>query len=115
MEQKQGEGVQTEPETVKEDQIDEDMDKFSQWMVNFRDNLPYNKTRYLMIVGFTMLVLLVVYLGYAYGGLKMCTQVGGILDSDYICQLKSTSQSLKDSVGQPFILPNITIGERGLS
>jgi len=108
--------AETTEKNSNEDQTEEDMDKFTQWMVDFRDNLPYNKTRYIMIIGFIILVLLVVYVGYAYGGLKMCTQVGGILDSDYICQLEFTSQSSnKDNVGMPFIVPNITIGERGLS
>jgi len=97
----------------KEDE-DEDMAGFTDAMLKFREELPYNKRRYIMIIGFSILVLLVVYLGYAYGGLKMCTQVGGILDNTYTCQLGFASPSNNfDKVGQRFIVPNVIINSSG--
>ena len=44
-----------------------------------RDKLmPYQ--RYIMIVGLTILILLVVYLGYARGALDVCNDLGGRLE-----------------------------------
>ena len=40
--------------------------------------MPYQ--RYIMIVGFIILVLLVVYLGYARGALDVCNDLGGRLE-----------------------------------
>ena len=40
--------------------------------------MPYQ--RYIMIVGFTILILLVVFLGYARGALDVCNSLGGRLE-----------------------------------
>lgn len=42
---------------------------------------PYQ--RYIMIVGFTILVLLVVYMGYARGALDVCNDLDGRLEIDW--------------------------------
>tara|TARA_R100000750_G_C2317183_1_gene84864 strand:- start:555 stop:869 length:315 start_codon:yes stop_codon:yes gene_type:complete len=41
--------------------------------------------RPIMIWGFIILVLLVVFLGFAFGGLKVCNQLDGLLDSKFKC------------------------------
>ncbi len=45
--------------------------------------MPYH--RYIMIGGFTILIFLVVFLGFAYGGMKVCSQLDGILDNKFKC------------------------------
>ena len=93
----------------KDDEAQEFIDSLAKW----RDELPSNKIRYTMIVGFTILILLVVYLGYAYGIAKVCGQVGGTIVKGLTClpDLNQTTQSVQtfDSVGMPFRIPNITI------
>jgi len=97
-----------EVETYNEDKVTDDI---REWLIKFRDDLPYNKRRYIMIIGIIILAMLVVYLGYAYGGLKVCSNLDGILDSDFICHLDSNPQQQFNSVGMPFNIPNITIGK----
>ena len=55
-------------------------DTFIEWLVEWRNNLPYNKIRYIMIVGFTILIILVVFLGYARGALDVCNDLDGRLE-----------------------------------
>ena len=45
--------------------------------------LPYK--RQIMITGFIILVLLVVFMGFALGGLKVCSDLDGLLDSEFKC------------------------------
>ena len=45
--------------------------------------LPYK--REIMIVLFIILILLVVFLGYAFGGLRVCTDLDGLLDDKFKC------------------------------
>jgi len=89
---------------------DDDFEKnFGKYITKWRDDLPYNRKRYIMIIGFTILVMLVVYLGYAYGGLKVCSQLDGILDSNFTCHPYYNPTSELDAVGMPFVIPNISI------
>ena len=62
-------------------------DSFSDWADNIRERLmPYHK--YIMIVGFTILILLVVFLGYARGALDICNDLGGRFEIDNIVKVK---------------------------
>ena len=45
--------------------------------------LPYK--RQIMIAGFIILILLVVFLGFALGGLKVCSDLDGLLDDKFKC------------------------------
>ena len=83
-------------------------------MDKIRDKLePYK--RYIMIGGFTMLILLVVYLGYARGSLDVCNDLGGRLEVgwDIHCQPghydTPPAQEGVDAVGQRFVIPDIII------
>ena len=55
-------------------------DSVAEWLREWRDNLPYNQRRYVLIVGFTLLILLVVFLGYARGAWDVCSDLGGKMD-----------------------------------
>lgn len=71
--------------------------------------MPYK--RYIMIIGFTLLILLVVFLGFAVGGLKVCEDLDGVLDADFKCHpnYKPNETKVLPS-GQPFDLQiNLTI------
>ncbi|KKM60432.1 hypothetical protein LCGC14_1541860 [marine sediment metagenome] len=69
---------------------------------------PYQ--RYIMIVGFTILIILVVYLGYARGALDVCNDLGGRLEvgREIVCHPSQyTPQApLNDST---FIVPRLSI------
>ena len=87
-------------------------DTITECLVEWKNNLPYNKKRYIMIVGFTILIFLVVFLGYAYGGMKVCSNLDGLLDSEFKCHpnyYTNLTQTNIDMVGQSFTLPNYTI------
>jgi len=73
------------PEKVHIDTTDQEADdNLSETLDNFRQRMaPYQ--RYIMIVGLIILILLVVYLGYAMGGLKVCRDLDGLLDSKFKC------------------------------
>lgn len=91
---------------------DEEIDRSWKELQKFRDNLPYNYKRYTMIIGFTILVMIVVWLGYAYGGLKVCSQLDGVLDSDFICHPNYAPPiNNVNNVGMPFTIPNIIVDE----
>lgn len=66
------------------DGIGEELEKFRQKF------MPYQ--RYIMIVGIIILIFLVVFLGYAYGGLKVCSDLDGLLDSKFKCHPNYTPQ-----------------------
>lgn len=71
----------SDPEVT--DNIGEELDKFK------RKLMPYH--RYIMIIGIIVLILLVVFLGYAYGGLKVCADLDGLLDSKFKCHPNFTA------------------------
>lgn len=78
-------------------------EELTQWFNDIRDRMdPYR--RYIMIGGFIILITLVVYLGYALGGLRVCADLDGLLDSEFKCHPDFINQQrLKmDAVGQPF-------------
>ncbi len=89
-----------------EEGMDETIEKLQAW----RDELPYNKKRYTMIVLFTVLILIVVYMGYAYGGLKVCTSMDGVFDQlRFECHPSEYEPSKFNDVGMPFTAPSIPI------
>lgn len=57
--------------------ITEGMDKTMRFL------MPYH--RYIMIGGIIILIMLVVFLGFAYGGLKVCRDLDGLLDDRFQC------------------------------
>lgn len=78
-------------------------------LFKWRDELPYNKKRYIIITLFTTLIMLVVFLGIAYGGMKVCSDLDGILDSTFKCHPNFyTQQRQFDAVGMPFTILNVT-------
>lgn len=73
---------------------------------------PYQK--YIMIVGILMLIMIVVFLGYAYGGMKVCSELDGILDDKFKCHpyiLNQTQKIYLYGVEPLWVIPNITIEE----
>ena len=100
----------TEPEqnnnnTAKEDdfkELNKLRDKFMPWR------------REIMIVGILILIALVVFLGFAYGGMKVCSELDGILDDKFKCHPNYTN-TLDDgvnNVGQKFVVPRLEDIER---
>ena len=80
-------------------------------LVEWKKQLPYNIKRYIMIIGMLILIFLVVFLGVAYGGTKVCNDLDGLLDSEFKCHPNyyfNISQQNFDSVGQPFSIPAIS-------
>ena len=62
-----------------EQQQDTDIEDGLEGLNRLRAKLePYN--RYIMIAGFIILIMLVVYLGYARGALDVCNDLGGRLE-----------------------------------
>ena len=59
-----------------------------------RKFMPYH--RYIMIGGITILIFLVVFLGFAYGGMKVCSQLDGILDNKFKCHLDYSPEPVYD-------------------
>lgn len=81
--------------------LDEELSKI------FKRFMPYQKN--IMIYGLIILIMLVVLLGVAYGGMKVCSDLDGILDSKFKCHPNYYQLSGFDRVGQTFIIPfNIT-------
>ena len=80
-----------------------------EWLTKWRDNLPSNRTRYIMIVGFSLLILLVVYLGYARGGLDICNSLGGRFEAgiEIKCHpgYSNNPPSCIDTLGRLLTLP----------
>jgi len=71
----------------KQQQDDKDKEVTDNWtdeLIRWRTKLmPYQ--RYIMIGGITILIFLVVFLGYASGGLKVCNDLDGVLDNKFKC------------------------------
>ncbi len=92
-----------------DDDPEEDAHDYSKELGAIMDRfMPYQ--RQIMIVGSIILVMLVVYLGFALGGLKVCSDLDGLLDSKFKCHPNyTTSMRNTNMVGNPFNIPNITI------
>jgi len=59
-------------------------DNWIEELDRIRDKLmPYQRP--IMIVGIIILIFLVVFMGYAYGGLKVCSELDGLLDKSFKC------------------------------
>lgn len=81
-------------------------DNVSEEIERLRDKLmPYQ--RYIMIIGIIVLILLVVFLGYAYGGLKVCSELDGLLDKSFKCHPNYKPEPIYN-IPQT-IVPNFTI------
>jgi len=66
-------------------------DSITSEMIRIREKLlPYQ--RYIMLYGLIILIFLVVFLGFAYGGLKVCSDLDGLLDSKFKCHLDFEQQ-----------------------
>lgn len=66
------------------DNFDDEQQDSSEEMNNLLNKLmPWR--REIIIVLFIILIMLVVFLGFAYGGLKVCNDLDGILDSSFKC------------------------------
>jgi|TARA_Y100000310_G_scaffold344046_1_gene454774 hypothetical protein len=84
-----------------------------QWLGRLRDKAePYE--RFIMLGGMIILIFLVVFLGYARGGLDTCNDLGGRFDSKLDCHLgcyepdKVMRQPRStDAVGQRFVVPEL--------
>ena len=77
-----------------------------------RKLLPYQRP--IMIVGMIILIMLVVFLGFSYGGLTVCNDLDGLLDSKFKCHpnyYKELEQRNIDAIRQPFVFPSIVENE----
>ncbi len=91
---------------------DQEVEEVVEGLVRLRDRLmPYQRP--IMIGGFIILIILVVFLGFAYGGMKVCSQLDGILDSGFKCHpnyydnLTQTIEPYGGAIGMPqFNIPN---------
>ena len=93
------------PEKDKEKETEEIIDDWGQEADRIRRKfMPYQ--RHIMIYGLIILIFLVVFLGYAYGGLKVCSDLDGLLDSKFKCH-----PNYKPNVTNPNqpVLPNIIL------
>ena len=79
-------------------------DKFMPWQ------------REIMIVGMILLIALVVFLGFARGGLEVCNDVGGFFDWKLKCHpyhfnetdaMGNIDNASYDRVGQKFVIPKL--------
>jgi len=69
-----------------EEQIEEEPDIDFNEVVRLRDRLmPYQRP--IMIVLFIIMIMLVVFLGFAYGSARVCNEAGGFLDDKFECHL----------------------------
>ncbi len=94
-----------EEETSEEEQIDKEMKVF----YRLRDKLmPYQKE--IMIVGMLILIALVVFLGFAYGGMRVCSDLDGVLDDKFRCHPNYYNETKSfDVAGQIFMIPIVNI------
>ena len=73
--------VASDSEQQAEDQeVEEALDQLYTLRERF---MPYQRP--IMIGGMIILIALVVFLGFAYGGMKVCSQLDGVLDSGFKC------------------------------
>ncbi len=94
---------------------EEDMDKEDeadmQQLYRLREKfMPYQ--REIMLTGMIILIALVVFLGFARGGLEVCNDVGGYFNWKLEChpQLFNWTKGIDtcyDDVGQRFIVPKL--------
>lgn len=87
-------------------------DTYGEELIRWRDKLM-SYQRYIMIVGFTILIILVVFLGYARGALDVCNDLGGRLEINWMmpkCHPDYYKQNI-DSVEQSIIIQNIGLGD----
>ena len=49
------------------------------------DKVPLHQRKYVVLGCLTILIALVVVLGFAYGSARVCSQVDGILDGSFVC------------------------------
>lgn len=84
--------------------IDDDFKELNRLRAKF---MPWQ--REIMIVGMILLIALVIFLGVAYGGMKVCADLDGILDDKFRCHPNyTTSQGDNlNAVGQRFVIPDI--------
>ena len=90
-------------------EVDEDMSLVLHNLKKIREKFdPYQ--RWIMIVGFTILIFLVVFLGYARGALDICTSLDGLLDDDFKCHPGYYTVNItKDRVGQTFNILKVDV------
>ena len=77
-----------------------------------RKLLPYQRP--IMIVGMIILIFLVVFLGYARGGLDVCRSLDGLLDPKFKCHpnyYSDLEQNSLDPIRQSYVLPLIIQNE----
>lgn len=95
----------------KDNKIDEDIDIGP--LIRLRDKfMPYQ--REIMLTGMFILIALVVFLGFARGGLEVCNSVGGHFNWKLEChpQLFNWTEGIDtcyDDVGQRFMIPIIDL------
>ncbi len=93
----------------KDPEVEEDMPLILSALNKFRDRMrPYQ--RWIMITGFIILVMLVVYMGYARGALDVCNDLGGRLEIDIVhivCHPGQYNPSVSDPLGNT--LPDFVI------
>ena len=78
----------------------------------FKRFMPYQ--RQIMIVGMIILIFLVVFLGYARGGLDVCRSLDGLLDPKFKCHpnyYSDLEQNSLDPIRQSYVLPLIIQNE----
>jgi len=100
-------GVDEKEEGVRDtdDDIEAEMDGF----YKLRDKLmPWHKQ--IMIGGIIILISLVVFLGYAYGGLVVCAELDGLLDADFKCHPYFFNETIAfDADGLEYSYPPIIV------
>ena len=81
-------------------------DTITEAITEWKNELPYNTRRYIMIVGFTILIILVVYLGYARGALDVCNDLEGRLEVGWKIECLPSQYTQQDSpVVEDMIIP----------
>lgn len=94
-----------EEDNRKEPEQEEGMDDEASiaWLERFKDRWH----REITIILFIVLIILVMFMAYAVGGLKVCSDLDGVLDSGFKCHPNyEPPKSFFDNVGQPFIIPS---------
>ncbi len=87
----------------------DDIDKEMEVIYRLRDKLmPWQKE--IMIVGMLILIALVVFMGFAYGGMKVCSDLDGVLDDKFRCHPNYYNDTPDvNAVGQMFMIPIVNI------
>lgn len=107
---KQEENGMNKPTAYNEDDVTDSIhDELGK---RFKRFMPYQ--RQIMIVGMIILIFLVVFLGYARGGLDVCRSLDGLLDSKFKCHpnyYSDLEQNSLDPIRQSYVLPLLTQNE----